>query len=106
MISAQRVTLGQSALMELSMSSPLENILLEELRDLTVRVEVLQSTLGMTISLLSDEQRVAVIKMLADDLKIVGSEDPRGVAGVTVKELIDLALLPPEVVQGRPTDSR
>ncbi|WCS28691.1 hypothetical protein LOK46_30335 (plasmid) [Methylobacterium sp. NMS14P] len=87
------------------MSSPLENILLEELRDLTVRVEVLQSTLGMTISLLADEQRVAIIKMLADNLKLVGSEDPRGVAGVAVKELIDLALLPPEVVQGRPANN-
>ncbi|MEE7493765.1 hypothetical protein ACU4GA_09875 [Methylobacterium oryzae CBMB20] len=92
--------------MELPVSSPLENVLLEELRDLTVRVEVLQSTLGMTISLLADEQRVAIIKMLADNLKLVGSEDPRGVAGVAVKELIDLALLPPEVVPGRPTDNQ
>ncbi|UIN35157.1 hypothetical protein [Methylobacterium oryzae] len=92
--------------MELPVSSPLENILLEELRDLTVRFEVLQSALGMTISLMADEQRVAIIKMLAENLKLVGSEDPRGVAGTTVKDLIDLALLPPDVVQGRQTDSQ
>lgn len=86
------------------MSTPLENILLEELRDLTVRTEVLQVTLGTMIALMNEAQRVAVIKMLAENLKLVGSEDPRGIAGTTAKELIDYALLPADVIQARSAD--
>lgn len=83
------------------MSSPIENVLLEELRDLTVRVEVLQTTLGTVISLMNDTQRDTVIRMLAENLKLVGSEDPRGISGSTAKELIDCALLPASVMLGR-----
>jgi hypothetical protein len=89
--------------MEPSLSSPFENVLLEELRDLTVRVETLQATLGTVISLMTDGQRDAVITMLAENLKLVGTEDPRGVAGTTAKELIDYALLPAQVAHGRPS---
>jgi hypothetical protein len=87
------------------MSSPLENVLLEELRDLTVRVEVLQVTLGTVISLMNDIQRETVITMLAENLKLVGSEDPRNVAGAAAKELIDYALLPASVMPGRVGDA-
>jgi hypothetical protein len=83
------------------LSSPIENVMLEELRDLTVRVEVLQITLGTVISLMNDTQRDTVIKMLAENLKLVGSEDPRGISGATAKELIDYALLPASVMPGR-----
>lgn len=83
------------------MSSTLENVLLEELRDLTVRTEVLQVTLGTVISLMDGTQRDTLIRMLAENLKLVGSEDPRGVAGATAKELIDYALLPASVMPGR-----
>ena len=83
------------------MSSTLENVLLEELRDLTVRTEVLQVTLGTVISLMDGTQRDTVIRMLAENLKLVGSEDPRGVAGAAAKELIDYALLPASVMPGR-----
>jgi hypothetical protein len=91
--------------MEPNLSSPLENVLLEELRDLTVRVEVLQVTLGTVISLMNDTQRETVITMLAENLKLVGSEDPRNVAGATAKELIDYALLPRNVMPGRATEA-
>ncbi len=86
------------------MSSTLENVLLEELRDLTVRTEVLQVTLGTVISLMDGTQRDTIIRMLAENLKMVGSEDPRGVAGATAKELIDYTLLPASVVPGRPSE--
>lgn len=90
--------------MELPVSSSLENLLLQELRDLTVRTEVLQVTLGTVISLMDATQRDTVIRMLADNLKMVGSEDPSGVAGATAKELIDYALLPASVMPGRPEE--
>ena len=79
----------------------MENILLEEVRDLTVRFQVLQTTLGTVISLMNDTQRDTVIRMLAENLKLVGTEDPRGISGQTVKELIDYALLPASVMRGR-----
>ncbi|MCJ2070591.1 hypothetical protein MKK75_17620 [Methylobacterium sp. J-030] len=79
----------------------MENILLEELRDLSVRFQVLQATLGTVISLMNDTQRDTVIRMLAENLKVVGTEDPRGIAGATAKELIDYALLPASVMLGR-----
>jgi len=77
----------------------MENILLEELRDLTVRFQVLQTTLGTVIALMTDTQRDTVIRMLAENLKIVGTEDPRGISGATAKELIDYALLPASVMR-------
>jgi hypothetical protein len=83
------------------LSTTLENVLLEELRDLTVRTEVLQAALGTVISLMDVAQRDTVIRMLSENLKTVGSEDPRGVAGTTAKELTDYALLPASVMHGR-----
>ena len=87
------------------MSSSLENVLLEELRDLTVRVDILQRTLGTAISLMSEKQRETIIEALAQGLKMTGSEDPRGVTGPAVKELMDYALLPAYAAEGRPKDS-
>ncbi|MER2198573.1 hypothetical protein [Methylobacterium brachiatum] len=87
------------------MSSSLENVLLEELRDLTVRVEVLQKTLGTAISLMSQQQRDTIIEALALSLKMTGSEDPRCVAGPAVKEMMDYALLPWYAVEGRSEDA-
>ena len=87
------------------MSSPLEKVLLEELRDLTVRVEVLQKTLGTAISLMSQKQRDTIIEALALSLKMTGSEDPRGVAGPAVKEMMDYALLPWYAAEGRTEDA-
>ena len=79
----------------------MENFLLEEVRDLTVRFQVLQTTLGTVISLMNDTQRDMAIRMLAENLKIVGTEDPRGVSAATAKELIDYALIPASVMLGR-----
>ena len=87
------------------MSSRLENVLLEELRDLTVKVDVLQRTLGTAISLMSEKQRETIIEALALGLKMTGSEDPRGVAGPAVKELMDYALLPAYAAEGRSQDA-
>ncbi|MCJ2124052.1 hypothetical protein [Methylobacterium sp. J-077] len=99
-----RYIAGTNELVEPKLSSALETVLLEELRDLTVRVEVLQRTLGTAISLMSDQQRQTIIEALALGLKMTGSEDPRGVAGPVAKELIDYALLPPSAAEGRSQD--
>ena len=86
------------------MSSTLENVLLGELRDLTIRVDVLQRTLGTAISLMSEKQRETIIEALALGLKMTGSEDPNGVTGPAVKELMDYALLPGYAAEGRSKD--
>jgi hypothetical protein len=100
-----RYTAGTTKPAEPKLSSPLENVLLEELRDLTVRVEVLQKTLGTAISLMSQQQRDTIIEALALSLKMTGSEDPRGVAGPAVKEMMDYALLPWYGAEGRTEDA-
>lgn len=104
-VGRERYTVETIQPAESKLSSPLEKVLLEELRDLTVRVEVLQKTLGTAISLMSQKQRDTIIEALALSLKMTGSEDPRGVAGPAVKEMMDYALLPWYAAEGRTDDA-
>ena len=60
-----------------ALSSTLENVLLEELRDLTVRTEVLQVTLGTVISLMDGSRREVGAAYRAGRTPGVSQERPR-----------------------------
>ncbi|WP_159392720.1 hypothetical protein [Methylobacterium sp. C1] len=64
------------------------DVLAEQMKDLSIRVEVLHATLGTAISFLDARQRDMIIAVISRRQPLSPESDPRGIAARSLHDLI------------------